>query len=253
MIKCRYTKFGIPIEHIWFYDKQEEMKDSGIMFYHAVGDDMDGVVKVKNHSLITDLSMDENTLFQKIRKNDRYEIRRAQKEQVRCEFFSANDIKHRTDLLDEFENTYNHMFEDKNMKTRFNRKLVERYMSMDAIYFTIGFYDHVPYVFHSYIYDSSSKQVRFFYSCSPYRREKELSNLIGRINKLLHWQDMCHFKDQSILLYDWGGVSSLDNPNGIDKFKMGFGGDPVSYYNVLTSNGFWTRKLLILAKRLRVL
>ena len=27
-----------------------------------------------------------------------------------------------------------------------------------------------------------------------------------------------------IKLLDWGGISSIETPNGIDNFKMGFGG-----------------------------
>ena len=40
-------------------------------------------------------------------------------------------------------------------------------------------------------------------------------------------------KKMGIENYDWGGISSLDNPNGIDKFKMAFGGSPIFYYNVM--------------------
>lgn len=34
-------------------------------------------------------------------------------------------------------------------------------------------------------------------------------------------------------ILDWGGISSIDNPNGIDFFKKGFGGIECSYYNVI--------------------
>ena len=35
-----------------------------------------------------------------------------------------------------------------------------------------------------------------------------------------------------MLRYDWGGISDFDNPNGIDEFKLKFGGDKITYYNV---------------------
>lgn len=42
------------------------------------------------------------------------------------------------------------------------------------------------------------------------------------------------FAGIGIQKYDWGGISSLTEPNGIDVFKMKFGGDLTTYYNVIT-------------------
>ena len=64
--------------------------------------------------------------------------------------------------------------------------------------------EDTPYVFHSYIVDMEDKQVRLLHSCSSFRSEKLLANLIGRINKLLHWEDMIYFKKCGIRQYDWG-------------------------------------------------
>lgn len=36
-----------------------------------------------------------------------------------------------------------------------------------------------------------------------------------------------------ITQYDWGGIANPEEPNGIDQFKMGFGGEAASYYNVI--------------------
>ena len=56
---------------------------------------------------------------------------------------------------------------------------------------------------------------------------------MARANKRLHWEDMKLFKERGVSLYDWGGISDPDHPNGIDAFKMKFGGKPLTYYNVL--------------------
>ena len=54
----------------------------------------------------------------------------------------------------------------------------------------------------------------------------------GRANKFLHWHDWLLLKNIGVIEYDWGGIASYDNPNGIDKFKMSFGGEYRKYYNI---------------------
>lgn len=210
MVQCKYRKIGIPIKHIWFQNSKEKSRSKdtykGVIFYHGVkdvDDDTSTIIKNKQYSLITDLSEDE--LFGKIGKNFRYQIRRAQKEDIECCFYSSQDLKNSQSILDSFESTYNKMYKDKKINATFNRKLVERYIQENAICITVGFYEDTPYVFHSYIVDMEDKQVRLLHSCSSFRSEKLLANLIGRINKLLHWEDMIYFKECGIRQYDWGG------------------------------------------------
>lgn len=53
--------------------------------------------------------------------------------------------------------------------------------------------------------------------------DSAMRNAIGRANKYLHWHDWLLLKNIGVIEYDWGGIASYDNPNGIDKFKMSFG------------------------------
>ena len=92
-------------------------------------------------------------------------------------------------------------------------------------------------MFHSYIYDVHD--ARLLHSASCFREESADQNLIGRANKKLQWEDMKYFKEQGVLRYDWGGISDFDNPNGIDEFKLKFGGDKITYYNVLRGIHCW--------------
>ncbi len=59
-----------------------------------------------------------------------------------------------------------------------------------------------------------------------------MKNAIGRANRALHFYDMQYMKAKGITTYDWGGVMSFEEPGGIDKFKMGFGGTPIDYFNI---------------------
>ena len=104
------------------------------------------------------------------------------------------------------------------------------YIENRAFILTCAYIDNKPYVFHSYIVDDTHS--RLLHSCSEFRvQDNTVKNSIGRANKLLHYKDMLYLKDLGIVLYDWGGVSAPKQPNGIDKFKMSFGGRPIDYYN----------------------
>ena len=190
-----------------------------------------GVRDNVQHTLITDLTEEEESIYKRIRKNYRYEIRYIEKEDVQLQLYTASDMNKNRELFSKFIVTYNQMYSSKGMNVRFNRPLVEEYMKNNAICFSIGFYKGEPLVFHSYIIDEYN--VRFFYSALPFREKKEMSTIIGQMNKALHWFDIKSFRKMGISQYDWGGIANPENPNGIDLFKIGFGGQNRSYYNTI--------------------
>ena len=194
--------------------------------------------KIINENIIKDvyqvegfIGKDEDEIYKAIRKNFRYEIRRVERENVRLESYTSEEMKANNELLGEFEKIYNLMYESKGMHDKFNMDLVKSYMDNDAIFFTVAYYNDEPLVFHSYI--KSDEDVRFFYSASPFRTEKEVATMIGMMNKALHWYDIKMFKNMGIRTYDWGGIANPENPNGIDSFKMGFAGKCIEYNNYI--------------------
>ena len=56
------------------------------------------------------------------------------------------------------------------------------------------------------------------------------------------------FREHGYVLYDWGNISSSTNPNGIDKFKMSFGGEVVTVYNSFVGNTLLGKILVVLYK-----
>jgi len=75
------------------------------------------------------------------------------------------------------------------------------------------------------------------------------STQVGMANKRLHWADIVHFKNFGLTTYDWGGISDFDNPNGIDNFKMKFGGNKIEY-NVNIVGISALGKFIVFLKRL---
>lgn len=68
------------------------------------------------------------------------------------------------------------------------------------------------------------------------------------MNKYLHWKDILSFKERGYSRYEWGGITDVENPNGIDRFKMEFGGEVQIYYNYIVANSLKGRLYLYLLK-----
>ena len=238
IVRCTYKRSILSIQNVWFAHaddietiKQEAgQKKIDVLNIHGVS--FDDVPKgwEEQYTIFSDLSDSIDILQPKIRKNFRYEIRRAKKEGTVIKSYNSIASMDERKLLDLFEETYNQMYRDKGINQTFNRAQVEEYLNNGCMIITIGFFENIPYVFHSYIYNSDTS--RFYYSTSPFRCDKADAALIGRINKAVHWYDMQMFKSMGVVNYDWGGISDKNASNGIDQFKLGFGGEIGHYYNI---------------------
>ena len=82
---------------------------------------------------------------------------------------------------------------------------------------------------HAYLLDDTLKRVRLLHSASLFRNEKDnqLKAITGRANRLLHFNDMCFFKQHGFQIYDMGGYAhgtSDEALKRINQFKDSFGG-----------------------------
>ena len=254
MVQYTYKKGFTTVEHNWFiddYDSALVKNKSDVLICHAVAlENLHYFDKYsKQATLITDLSCDLDLIFQKFNKNYRYEIRRAEKENVVYKVYWGEEIFSEPGVYERFIEVYNQMYKSKGMDTVFNRTQVLSCIKANCIVFTVAFYNEEPLVFHSYIYDKMN--TRFYYSASPFREQKDDSALIARMNKGLHWHDIQLFKSKGIVKYDWGGVQMLSDlrfTSGIAKFKAGFGGEYLEYYNCKKGKTFWGKLIMLVLK-----
>ncbi len=108
---------------------------------------------------------------------------------------------------------------------------LKSYAKSNACMISVAYLNNEPLVYHSYIFDQ--KNSRLLHSCSSFRKQEAFDRkMIALANKCLSWKDMQYFKNTGVVYFDWGGVSSFDNPNGIDEFKFRFGGTPKTYFNI---------------------
>jgi len=134
------------------------------------------------------------------------------------------------------------MYAEKGMRQTLNKEQMLLYAKAGALMISAIMIREEFAVMHSYI--TEGDKVRLLHSISEFRREDMDANFIARCNKRHHWEDLCYFKQNGIKEYDWGGISSFENPNGIDDFKSKFGGRPCTYYNQYEAGSLLGRILL---------
>lgn len=198
--------------------------------------------KVLFRSLITDLTVSEDELLGEIHRSTKKEIRRSKKDNFMFKHFSSLDLLNDSEILNRFSDMYMKNYELKGMPLYDPRDELIRAAKYNAVIMTAMFFNSEPLAYGVYLTDY--KNVRSWISTSSFRifDDNESKRLVGRAKKRLLYESMLYFKNMGIESYDWGGVSSFDEPNGIDQLKMSFGGKPITYYDetVLMS---WKYKL----------
>lgn len=254
LVIVTYKKYGLFISEVWFPDSNWRQIKSDIVRLRCIEDNK--ILRTKEmrnatiqHSLYTDLTKSEEILYSEIKsKNFKYEIRRSERDNIEIRYLSAKEILQEEDLMSRFKKCYDKMFAQKGKNASMNLNAMRSYANENALLMSIAYLDGEPVVFHSYV--RGDNRVRFFHSCSTFRSEPQLAQIIGRANKRLHWEDWKYLKERGVQLYDWGGVFAFDSEDGIDKFKMTFGGKPIDYYNATIPTSF-AGKILLKIKKMR--
>lgn len=163
-------------------------------------------------------------------KNTRYEINRAKnKDAAIIKTENALAIK------DIFYKFYNEFAQSKSLLPIYEKE-TDLLIQNDMLVIRSGNIDDKPLVFHTYI--TAQGRARLLHSASLFRESDNTTerNLTGRVNRLLHWDDICHFKKNGFSIYDWGGISmdkSDTQRQAINQFKEAFGGTVVKEYKSL--------------------
>lgn len=87
----------------------------------------------------------------------------------------------------------------------------------------MAYLDGAPICGHVLLVDRELRRVRLMLSASRRLESPTLSRIAGETNKLMHWREICHYRERGFVTYDFGGIR--DDPNdGITRFKCAFGG-----------------------------
>lgn len=236
------------IDRIWFSDK--EASNADIIRYLRTLKPLSGrfIHCISAETVFSDLSMSTEQIIANATKTVKYEVNKCEKEDVAVSFYTADDLRNDVSLIEEFETAYIEFAKElglKEVENAYQRSKINNYIECDCILLSKAEKEGVS-VYH--VYSCGGQECVLNYSVSNFRIDPSKRNLAGRMNKLLHIKDMEWFREHGYLLYDWGNISSSTNPNGIDKFKMSFGGEVVTVYNSFVGNTLLGKLLVLLYK-----
>ena len=237
------------LERVWFTREAISSK-ADICRYLRTSIPIRGRVTISEslETVLTDLTVPIEEILSRATKTIKYEVNKCEKEEIAISFYTSEDLKNDKTILDEFEKAYLDFAKTINVKMvddAYQRSKINNAVVCDTIMLSKAVKDNVE-VFH--VYFCGGKETCLCYSVSNYRDDDSKRNLAGRMNKLLHVKDMKWFKGHGFTIYDWGNISSSQTPNGIDKFKLSFGGEVTTLYNSFVGNTIKGKLLVMLLK-----
>ena len=210
-----------------------------------------GMLSREFYTVQVDLRRDQDELLGKMKKNTRYEIKRAEGAgNFVCEISNGAESR----ALIEFCNFYDR-FAERKAQPKLNRSWLARLAEGGLLSVS-----HVRddgsenLVWHAYHWTSDRATLLYSASSLLDTYPAAVRSSIGRANRLLHWRDMLTFKNRGIATYDFGGWYDQKEDRvrlNINKFKESFGGEIIKTYiceRPLTLKGklFLTTRRLVL-------
>ena len=252
MLSLHKKKHGINFYTVWF--ATEPFRKSGIVAYYEYAGEKPGVAYSEFETLITDLTETVEEIKQHFSKSCKYKVNRATREDVQCTILDSSDIT--DDELENFGTFFSSFWESKGTSLSDKEKLLRElraYREAGALTLSFAMVNGEKAVYHTHIADDTT--ARLLHSASLYRLQKDAEgntkNLIGMANRLLHFEEMKHFKEIGKTRYDWGGAGHTEDVIHITEFKESFGGTPAVYYSFEQVNGLMAKLFKLAVKILR--
>ncbi len=192
------------------------------------------------YTVFLNLDKDEDVIFKGFQSSAKHHINQCiKKDNPIIEFIENPDQK----LIEEFLVKFKEFAEDKDsdimrsviggVEKGVNLWKKHKILVFSSIYSS----DYPNYkIYHAHQINPDNKSVRMMCSISSFRHlEPEVKNMIGRLNRLLHYKDFLKFKELGYKTYDMGGVSIQPDSgecNSISRFKMTLLDTMKKYYYV---------------------
>ena len=184
---------------------------------------------------IIDLEQPQAALFKAFSKSNRYKINRAERgDNVQTAFLLGSD---EGGLL-EFAEYYDGFAATKNVPPLRRDQFMAMARAGKVTISTARNDGGSLLAAHAYLVDQ--ERARLTHSASMFRLESESAdrNRLGRVNRLLHWDDMIRFREAGVRAYDMGGWYTGDSNQAqlrINDFKQDFGGRVVDEWDIFRS------------------
>lgn len=238
MIKISKQVHGIPMITVWYADKK--IDDKGLICYKEsickIGDAVEFI------TLFNDLTEDADAIKGHFTSNCRNQVGRAYREGSVHSIVGSDEIKDCD--IEEFITFFEEFWKSKDSCLSNPESLkddLKNYRDKGALTISKGIVNGETCVYHTYLCDDTN--ARLFHSASLFRLIEGEDNgairqMIGRANRMLHYEDMLYFKNKGLKVYDWGGAGKEEEVASITKFKESFGGKEVILYESNTCEGF---------------
>jgi lipid II:glycine glycyltransferase (peptidoglycan interpeptide bridge formation enzyme) len=234
MIYYRKKHF-IKIAELWYNYDEVRHHAVDILRFKFVTKKVKAASLEKLYTLLLDLEKNENELFNAIKKNTRYEIKRAKdKDNIECKTFLDTNEKD-MNKLHQYIDFFND-FADSKGRSHITFSELSQFYNEGTLCIRYAFINNDILTMHAYIV--SDNTARLYQSSSLFRKSDDINyrNLIARANRLLHWEDILYFKNKGILIYDlggWYGGNTLTEQLSINIFKESFGGQKKEEYSFI--------------------
>lgn len=227
-----YKQRGILVAEVWFCLPSILPSRLDVVFIRRSLKPIAGYRNDESHTLLNDLSLSWDELWNGMCKENRYEIRRAEtKDGLSYKILTQPTVQDYVAFVDFYRIfTTQKGLPDSQSNTH---AALRRCLANGNLTLTKAGKDDETLVWHSYFVQGN--QCRLLFSASHFRSSTDtaFTYLVGRCNRWLHWQDMLYFQAQGITVFDWGGwhVGADAARLRINQFKEGFGGKPVQVYD----------------------
>lgn len=242
MLVVKYKKYGISLAHVWFATDHEIMnkmyKSQKADIYYLHGIDLESVEKgyllKKQNTLIKDLSLSEEDMFNALGKSLRRHIKKSERDNVvKIEFFDSTEILKDPTLLPVCKHLYEKMKSDKGLSSGdFNTPLAVEYCKANSLMCALASIEGDPVGFSAVIYHEEYS--RAWEGAFDFRGGVYDTHILSNAHRELNWKRMLWLKEHGVKYFDFGGIDSFESPNGVSTFKMEFeNNNRVTYNNYL--------------------
>jgi hypothetical protein len=224
-----YQKKFLRIAEYWGAEPERNPKVDLVRFFQY-SEPLANAFCREFYSIVLNLQPNKGDLFSKMKRNTRYEIRRAElSDQFLYQVANGEDSA----LLSEFIDNHD-QFAAHKAQAKINHLWVSTIAAAGLLQIS-RVQDPVGRTLVWHAYHIGDERATLLYSASILRPESDgnLRTRVGRANRYHHWQDILHFKELGLTIYDFGGWYEKKEDRArlnINKFKEGFGGDIVKTY-----------------------
>jgi hypothetical protein len=221
-----YKRKGIKYKQIWFntaFSIEPHETDADILEFRESYHELKGLYPFNDGTI--DLHKPLTEIFEKFDKGFKYEVRRAEKENLTCAVLVNIDPGLLRSIFDQF----NIFCESKNIPV-IAFEFLQLYHAHHMLEISVARLDEIALQYHIYFV---SEQECILLASFPSLNANVKKNLIGFANRLLHWFDIQNAHNRQKKIYNLGGIgnSGLADTQGIVKFKLEMSPDSKTYYH----------------------